>query len=303
MPHLRSIAALVFAIAISTVFSASTASAASPSTHVRLDGGARSYWTPQRQARAIPATTPNAGGDPRAENARTHTSYISEPVADPTALPYPANGKVFFRINRAGYYCSAAIVDAPSARLVWTAAHCLREAGRRGAWAKRWAFVPDYQTGSRPYGTWPAYELWVSGDWVTRRWSENTDFGAALIKRFGGVGVQTAVGAAYPLAVNQPVAQTWEAVGYPADPAFGDRLWHCISAHHSTDFGYSRFPGPPPMSIGCNTSGGESGGPWISQTGALGAVSTYGYVREPELLYGTYLGNAAAGLYARIQSR
>ena len=124
MPHLRSIAALVLAIAISTVFSASTASAASPSTHVRLDGGARSYWTPQRQARAIPATTPNAGGDPRAENARTHTSYISD--------------------------CSAAIVDAPSARLVWTAAHCLREAGRRGAWAKRWAFVPDYQTGSRP---------------------------------------------------------------------------------------------------------------------------------------------------------
>jgi len=277
--------------------------AAAPPNHKKLGSGARDYWTTKRMAKAVPldaGRTVSASNEPQP---RSHPSFLSEPVPDPAAPPYPANGKVFLRLGGNGYYCSASIVDAASLRLVWTAAHCLRDQGRHGQWARKWLFVPGYQQGSRPYGTWRAGELWVSKPWVTRRASENVDWGAAIIKRQNGVGVQTAVGAAYPLGANQPREQTWEAVGYPAAARFEDRLWHCVSAFHGSDNATANRPGPAPIGIGCDTTGGESGGPWISEAGALGAVTSYGYTNAPDVMYGSYLGRAAARLYARMQSR
>ena len=256
-------------------------------------------------SRAIPAGTPAAEA-PAArraarEAARKAPFYVSEPVPDAGSLPYPAVGKVFFRVGRYGYVCSAAIVDAPSARLVWTAGHCLRDAGPRGNWASKWVFVPGYQQGQRPHGNWPASVLWSSKGWAKK--NDNMDFGAVQIARQGGVGVQTAVGYGLPFGANQPVEQEWQAIGYPADNYFGDLLWHCVSPYALSDPSF-HSSGPLPFAIGCDMGGGSSGGPWISSsTGALGAVTSYGYNNEPDLLYGTNLGTAAASLYARTANR
>src|SRR4051812_15118223 len=111
-------------------FATAGAAFGAPATHHRLDSsGVRDYWTAKRMSRAIPAGTPAAEA-PAAQRAARQAArrapfYVSEPVADPSALPYPAVGKVFFRLGRYSYVCSAAVVDAPSARVVWTAGHCL----------------------------------------------------------------------------------------------------------------------------------------------------------------------------------
>jgi len=105
------------AIALGLTMTATPATA-SPSTHRQLDTGpAHDYWTAKRMSRAIPAGTPKAKV-PAARRAARRLArlvpfYVSEPVPDPTALPYPAVGKVFFRLGRASYVCSAAVVDAP----------------------------------------------------------------------------------------------------------------------------------------------------------------------------------------------
>ncbi|MDX6583329.1 MAG: hypothetical protein QOI10_2513 [Solirubrobacterales bacterium] len=292
---------------LALAFSITTASAlAAPAAHQRLDtSAARGYWTAKRMSRAIPAGTPTAQVPAARRQARRAAReapfYVSEPVLDPTALPYPAVGKVFFRLARVAYVCSAAIVDAPSARVVWTAGHCLRDPGRRGRWASRWTFVPGYEQGARPYGSWPASVLWASPGWLHN--NDNYDFGAVQIARQGGVGVESAVGYGLPFGANQPVQQDWEAIGYPADGYFADALWHCRSPYGASDPSSGKS-GPLPFSIGCDMGGGSSGGPWISAgTGAIGAVTAYGYNDEPDLLYGTNLGDAAAGLYQRIASR
>ena len=48
-------------------------------------------------------------------------------------------------------------------------------------------------------------------------------------------------------------------------------------------------------------TGGASGGPWITGSGRLGAVSSYIYRKGPDALYGTYLGSAAKKLYKRVR--
>ena len=272
-----------------------------PNAHRARSEGVRSYWTPQRMSEAIPIDP--AKSHDRARTKRGPIPYLSEPVPDPTALSYPAVGTLFGKIGRFQFTCSATIVNAASARLVWTAAHCLRDRGRFGDWVRKIVFVPGYQTGARPYGTWLAGEYWVSNPWVTRKASEKTDFGALIIRRSNGVGLQTAVGHAYNIGFNQPLAQGWEAIGYPADPAFGDQMWHCISGLYGVDNGQPRKPGPPPFGIGCNMTPGSSGGPFVSQAGAVGGVTSFGFNEEPELLYATYLGSKAAALYGKVQGR
>jgi V8-like Glu-specific endopeptidase len=272
-------------------------------SHALERRGAGAFWTPTRVARAVAAPAPGSrlGGGWAPKLAPP--AFLSEPVADPSTPPYSANGLVLFRLHHFLYSCSAAIVDAPSARVVWTAAHCIRDPGRGGQYATKWAFVPAYDDGARPYGVWPASELWVAPDWATNRSSERVDFGAAVIKRAAGVSVERAVGAAYPLAFNQPSAQDWEAVGYPAGAAFGDQMWHCVSPLYRSDHARPERPGPAPIAIGCDATEGASGGAWISQAGTLGAVSTYGYTGQPDVLFGTYLGSQARGLFNRIRSR
>jgi V8-like Glu-specific endopeptidase len=266
--------------------------------------GVRAFWSPTRITHAVEATGPT----PQLERATPAAKlapppFISEPVPDSTAPPYPATGLVVFRLGSFLYSCSGAIVDSPSARLVWTAAHCLRDPGRRGRFARKWAFIPGYDDGARPFGVWPASQLWVAPDWASNRYSEKVDFGAAVVTRAEGVGVETATGAAYQLATNQTAEQQWEAIGYPGDPAFGDQMWHCVSPFVRSDHAQPNRPGPLPIAIGCDATEGASGGPWISQAGTLGAVSTYGYSGQPDYLFGTYMGSQAAGLFSRVRTR
>ena len=66
--------------------------------------------------------------------------------------PYRAAGKLFFKIGANSFLCSASLIK-PG--VVVTAAHCVANYGQQQFYSG-WTFVPAYNNGSAPYGTWTA---------------------------------------------------------------------------------------------------------------------------------------------------
>lgn len=268
----------------------------------RMDtGGVKKFWTEKRMARAIPLDSPrDRFADPGITPRRKPPKYISQAVPEPTAAPFRTAGKVYLQIDKRLFVCSAAVVKAPSRSLVWTAGHCLRNPGKRGHFAKRWVFIPDYDQGNAPLGGFVAKALAVTRGWA--KGNQRYDFGAAILKPTNGKRVQRAVGAALPFGAGPNYKQTWLAIGYPEARRWGQNMWFCASKLYKRD---RRLPGggPDTVGIGCNMTGGASGGPWITQSGRLGAVSSYLYRGGSDDLYGTYLGSAAKRLYERVRTK
>lgn len=71
--------------------------------------------------------------------------------------PYRAAGKLFFNENGGSYVCSASLIQKG---IVVTAAHCVAKYGAKQFYSG-WRFVPAYQNGQAPYGTWTAARIWV----------------------------------------------------------------------------------------------------------------------------------------------
>ena len=189
------------------------------------------------------------------------------------------HGKVFFTIaggsQPGDYVCSATVVTSNVNTLAWTAGHCVHDPEFGGGFAANWTFVPGFRNGERPFGTWPARELFT-----TRGWSEKTnirqDVGAARLARDEqGRGIEDVLGAR-GIAFNEPRVQEVTAYGYPAlanplslPPRFdfdGQRLWSCASAITGSDS--PPGSGPATMQIECDMTGGASGGSWVGGAGS-----------------------------------
>ena len=100
------------------------------------------------------------------------------------------------------------------------------------------------------------------------------------------------------IAFNQPRPQEYVSGGYPADYPFdGKTLYVCDAPLGGND----RSASPPTIAIGCDMTGGSSGGGWIVNMkdglGTLVSVNSYGYFSQPDAMYGPYQGNAAERLY------
>mgnify|MGYP000972664976 CR=1 FL=1 len=66
--------------------------------------------------------------------------------------PYSAAGKLFFNIGADTFVCSGSLIKRG---IVVTAAHCVANFGARQFYSN-WRFVPAYNNGVAPYGTWTA---------------------------------------------------------------------------------------------------------------------------------------------------
>src|SRR5213595_345487 len=72
-------------------------------------------------------------------------------VPDVAGVEYRTNGKIFGVDPTQGpYTCSGTALNTPSRSIVITAGHCVVE-GRH--WGRHLAFVPAYDHGARPFGT------------------------------------------------------------------------------------------------------------------------------------------------------
>jgi V8-like Glu-specific endopeptidase len=310
-------AALGFAPASATADAAPTAVAKA----VHRDADAvREYWTPRRMRAAEPAGlrlgasgrvtgaplgTPSASAKP----ARVPASRAAvDASAASTRFPERVHGKVFLTISGGSqpgdYVCSATVVASNAHTLAWTAGHCVHDPEFGGGFASNWAFVPAFRNGERPFGTWPARELFT-----TRGWSQDInirqDIGAARLARDQqGRGIEDVLGAR-GIAFNGSRTHGITAFGYPAltnplsfPPRFdfdGQRLWSCASPITASDS--PPGAGPATMQIECDMTGGASGGGWVTGTGRVNGVTSYGYVGDGSHLYGPYFGEAAERLY------
>jgi len=127
------------------------------------------------------------------------------------------------------------------------------------------------------------------------------DMGGAILFPQGGKKISQAVGW-LGFAWNWSRYQLWHALGYPAAAPFnGQRLFDTQAsfAYLESGLGCSLKP----QAIGCDMTGGCSGGPWIWQFGSNNYVNGHNSYRannHPEEMYSPYFGNEANSLWSSL---
>lgn len=249
------------------------------------------YWTAERMQRAVPADRGSRplSAVPKASKGGSSSTAASTEVP----LPYPsAYGKVFFTSNSGvNYVCSGSALVSANESVVWTAGHCVNEGP--GAFYKNFLFVPAYRDGAAPYGKFAATELLTTSGWLSSgQWG--VDLGAAVVgTNASGLTLSDAV-AEVPIVFNAPRNQAYRLYGYPAAKKFsGQRLRVCNTAWSRDDASAS----PATMGVGCDMTGGSSGGPWVTSSGAVASVVSYGYQSLSKVLFGPHLEFEAQSLY------
>ncbi len=257
--------------------------------------------TVSESASSIKATGPPiaCGGEPAEQQfggaaaARAEAAalpWTSEEITTPyTQAPTSTHGKVFFTLGGNDYVCSGTALLSGNKSVVWTAGHCVDEGP--GAFATNWQFVPAYKDGAAPLGVYVAQDLFSPSAWANSG-DFSYDLGAAVVGPAGGTALTDRVGGR-GIAFNYSRSQNFQSYGYPAAPPFsGERLWRCNSPLQTQ----RQLGQPADMGIGCDMTGGSSGGGWIVGSSVY-SVNSYGYDNQPDVMYGPYQGSVAQSLY------
>jgi V8-like Glu-specific endopeptidase len=258
-----------------------------------------SYWTPKRMRNAQPVAAPTAanatsGTVARGQEQTVQARAAKKPQPTPMASVTATTGKVFFTMNGSNYVCSGAATSSANRDVVTTAGHCVKDGA--GAWASNWAFVPAYNNGSRPYGTWTARTLVTTSAWAGSG-DINYDGGFAVMNTLGGQHLTDAVGG-QGIAFNLARGLSYNAYGYPAAPPFnGETLRSCSGTAQDDIYG-----GTQSQSIPCNMTGGSSGGPWLTGGSTINSVNSFGYSGVPNRMFGPYFGSAIQSAYSSAAS-
>lgn len=169
-----------------------------------------------------------------------------------TSHPYRMAGKLFFKDGAGNsYWCTGSMIRKG---IVVTAAHCLNNG--QGSWYNSWTYVPGYQNGYAPYGTWTNWVYgqitvdWLNGggvvpnlrDWAILVFGQNGS-GLTIGDYTGYFGYQ------YPSFFGQDITQ----LGYPGNMDSGNFMQktNSIVASYGTNNG----------TWGSDQRGGSSGGP------------------------------------------
>lgn len=218
----------------------------------------------------------------------------SIPVANASEVGTRTNGKILGVDPPDGpYSCSGTAIDTPSRSIVLTAGHCVIE---RGSESGRIVFVPAYEHGARPFGTYEAKSVYVMPEW---RHGENPDYDVAALRvkpsRFG---LLTDVVGGRGFATGRSRLAAFQIFGYPAAHAAGEELRSCRAHGLGSDPLTDRFGGPPTMPASCDLAAGASGGAWLFDGQYVSGVTSYGYSGRPTQLFSPYFG-AEVGAFLR----
>lgn len=221
----------------------------------------------------------------------TNPQFTRVEVANVKDFPNQTHGRVYFGMHGKTYVCSGTVVTSPGQNLISTAGHCLFDPETQ-RFATNVMFVPAYRAGDAPYGKWTAESLYVLSEWANEE-DYRYDFALFATKPNSGGNVETVVGSR-GIIFNQPFAQTFEVFGYPASEPFdGSKLYKCTTGLSTPDpFGKIQT-----QAVGCDMTGGSSGGGWVIQNQYVNSVMSYGYSSKPLWSFGPYLGTAAENLY------
>ena len=259
----------------------------------------RAYWTADRMRAAKPLdraerpgnAKPTAGKSRPGGGGTSPATSVQVTVSPGSTLT--AHGKVFFTDSGRNYVCSG---TALSGNVVWTAGHCVNEGP--GTYFTKFMFVPAYVDGAAPYGQFPAPELITTGGWRLSG-QFGVDVGAAIPStNAAGQTLDQAV-VERTLVFNSGRAQSYSAYGYPAAKPFdGRRMRVCNTAWTMDDASAV----PATMGIPCDMTGGSSGGGWVTSSGQVASVVSYGYGSLRNVLFGPHLEVEAQQLYNDARS-
>ncbi|MFJ9776266.1 trypsin-like serine peptidase [Kitasatospora sp. NPDC101157] len=251
-------------------------------------------------------------------------------AAKPVAHPFPknmhVNGKIFFKDGNDDYVCSGTVVSDPAhpgkSNLVWTASHCLH-GGKGNKYYTDITFAPAFNSNgvlsngnkqkskledAEPYGEWGATAGMVSPQWTQEAdpekggpWSQY-DFGIIKVANPdpNGKSLEETVGGSVPLWFNAPRDQfaSVSNYGFPEGKPFdGVELEHCDGGKPTAKPG---VPDRPAMlMIGCNMTGGSSGGGWYATKDGKPALVSDTSVGNGANTYeaGPYLEDVAAHMF------
>lgn len=245
-----------------------------------------------------------------------------------TTYPYRAVGQLFFTIPGVGnFVCSGSVVTAQNRSTVWTAGHCVYSpppgTGGYVGTHTNFLFIPARFEASAPLGTWTAIASGTTVGWQFGLLEY--DHGVLVMNR-GGLGnnhIATDTGALGFQTGIKPF-QHFHAIGYPVAPRDlattqpglqfdGVHQEICTAAWAGSDLPTGGPGDPPTLGIGCDQTGGTSGGPWIvnfsgfvhAQNNLVNSHSSYRYTGpNPPAnlrLYGPYFGSAALNLWSFAQ--
>ncbi|GAA3444957.1 trypsin-like serine peptidase [Planomonospora venezuelensis] len=207
-------------------------------------------------------------------------------------------GRVFFTYQGRNASCSGNAVTSENRSTVITAGHCVKMGG---AFHSNWVFVPGYDSGSRPHGTWVATTLYTTPQWNNSE-DINHDMAAAVVAPLNGRRLTDVVGG-QGVAFNQARRQQMHSFGYPAAaPYDGSKLIYC-SGRAFDDFLMTRDLG-----LSCNMTGGSSGGPWFlsfnesTGLGTQNSVNSFKYNFAANWMFGPYFGPEARAVYQAAQT-
>jgi hypothetical protein len=261
------------------------------------------YWTPARMRSARPLDlVVGAGGRGRLRvgaagpGPGASASFLAVPT--PHVPPYSFNGRIFIRRGDLAGYCSGTAIDSPTRQLVLTAGHCLnsgREGGGPTVWSKYIQFVPAYDGGVAPFGSFVArrHRLRAPRQW-TNHGNPDFDIGAFLaLPNAAGVNVADAVGGGAAIVTGLSRHQTFRSFGYPGGTRF---MQQCTSPYVGDDLLSNPFPGPPTMGIRCHWAPGASGGGWLIGDGTeINGVNTYLLLDNTSHTFGPYFSAENVG--------
>jgi V8-like Glu-specific endopeptidase len=242
---------------------------------------------------ALPAKMPSTAHASSAPVAQGSPLVVKAKPGGSTT--YPANvvattGKVFFTEGGLNYVCSGTATNSTNGSVVTTAGHCVNEGP--GAFVTKFAFVPAYNNGTRPYGTWTARTLFTTTQW-SGSGDISYDAGFAVMNKNAGTALTTTVGG-QAIAFSQPRGLFYNAYGYPAAGKFnGQTLKSCSGTASPDPYSQTLSQGIP-----CDMTGGSSGGPWlINDNTVLNSVNSFGYQGLRNVMFGPYFGSEIQAAY------
>jgi hypothetical protein len=238
-------------------------------------------------------------------------------------FPYRLIGKLFFTIPGQGdFVCSGASINSTNKSVVWTTGHCLYTPGVGNH--TNIVFVPARRAGANPYGTWPGLGGVTTHGWATSGLRE-FDLGA-LVVTLGGTSnlkIGDAIGF-FGFVANTSRQQHWNIHGYPQAPRDlnstppgaqfdGEHHEVCTTTWATNDQPSGNPSNPMAVGVGCDQTGGVSGGPFLVNFSGVGGLTnlingqaTYRYTgpNPPEnlKLFSPYFGDAMINVLNAAQA-